>query len=73
MPVFTLSAPRQAQLKLIGWRTAIHEIRAPLPTITVRAFIRRRIAMPADEFCCVVKAPHGLSVTLSLHATDLPR
>ena len=34
-----------------------HEIRALLPTITVRAFIRYRTTMPSADFCCQVKAP----------------
>ena len=35
----------------------IHESRALLPTITVRAFIRCRTNMPSADFCCEVKAP----------------
>ena len=35
----------------------IHESRALLLTITVRAFIRCRITMPSADFCCEVKAP----------------
>jgi hypothetical protein len=46
----------QAPPKRIGWRMAIHESRALLPTITVRAFIRRRITMPSADFCCEIKA-----------------
>ena len=34
----------------------IHESRALLPTITVRAFILRT-HMPSADFCCEVKAP----------------
>ena len=49
--------PRQAPPKRIGWRMAIHESRALLPTITVRAFIRCRTTMPSADFCCEVKAP----------------
>jgi hypothetical protein len=36
---------------------AIHESRALLFTITVRAFIRRRTNMPSADFCCEIKAP----------------
>ncbi len=36
---------------------AIHESRALLPTITVRAFIRCRTIMPSADFCCGIKAP----------------
>jgi len=36
---------------------AIHESRALLLTITVRAFIRYRTNMPSADFCCEVKAP----------------
>src|SRR5450432_691579 len=43
--------PWQAPPKRIGWRMAIHESRALLPTITVRAFIRRRTNMPSADFC----------------------
>ena len=40
------------------WLThGIHESRALLPTITVRAFIRCRTNMPSADFCCEVKAP----------------
>ena len=35
----------------------IHESRALLLTITVRAFIRCRTNMPSADFCCEVKAP----------------
>jgi hypothetical protein len=35
---FTLFAPWQTAPKRIGWRMAIHESRALLPAITVRAF-----------------------------------
>ena len=35
---------------------AIHESRALLPTITVRAFIRGRTTMPSADFCCGIKA-----------------
>jgi hypothetical protein len=38
---------------------AIHESRALLFTITVRAFIRCRTNMPSADFCCEVKAPCG--------------
>jgi hypothetical protein len=37
---------------------AIHESRALLPTITVRAFIRYRTTMPSADFCCQIKAPY---------------
>ena len=37
---------------------AIHESRALLPTITVRAFVRFRTTMPSADFCCEVKAPY---------------
>ena len=37
---------------------AIHESRALLPTITVRAFIRCRTNMPSADFCCEIKAPY---------------
>ena len=36
---------------------AIHESRALLPTITVRAFVRCRTNMPSADFCRGVKAP----------------
>ena len=36
---------------------AIHESRALLPTITVRAFIRCRTTMPSADFYCEIKAP----------------
>ena len=35
---------------------AIHESRALLPTITVRAFTTRVVNMPSADFCCEVKA-----------------
>ena len=35
----------------------LHESRALLPTITVRAFIRCRTNMPSADFCCEIKAP----------------
>ena len=35
---------------------AIHESRALLPTITVRAFVRCRTNMPSADFCCEIKA-----------------
>src|SRR5512144_1266570 len=35
----------------------IHESRALLPAITVRAFIRCRTNMPSADFCCEIKAP----------------
>jgi len=38
---------------------AIHESRALLPTITVRAFIRSRTNMPSADFCCEIRAPCG--------------
>jgi hypothetical protein len=38
---------------------AIHEIRALLLTITVRAFVRWRTNMPSADFCCGVKVPRG--------------
>jgi len=34
---------------------AIHESRALLLTIAVRAFIRRRTNMPSADFCCEIK------------------
>ena len=37
----------------------IHESRALLPAITVRAFIRCRTNMPSADFCCEIKAPCG--------------
>ena len=37
----------------------LHESRALLPTITVRAFIRYRTTMPSADFCCEIKAPCG--------------
>lgn len=51
--------PRQAPPQRIGWRMAIHESRALLPTITVRAFVRCRTTMPSADFCCKIKAPCG--------------
>jgi hypothetical protein len=36
---------------------AVHESRALLPTITVRAFVRRRTTMPSADFCYEIKAP----------------
>ena len=53
--------PWQAPPKRIGWRMAIHESRALLPTITVRAFVRCRTNMPSADmpsadFCCEIKA-----------------
>jgi hypothetical protein len=36
---------------------AIHESRALLPTITVRAFIRFRTIMPSADFCCGIRTP----------------
>src|ERR1035437_7214368 len=36
---------------------AVHESRALLPTITVRAFVRCRTTMPSADFCCEIKAP----------------
>ena len=36
---------------------AIHESRALLPTITVRAFVRCRTSMPSADFCCEIKVP----------------
>ncbi len=36
---------------------ALHESRALLPTITVRAFVRFRTNMPSADFCCEIKAP----------------
>lgn len=51
--------PRQARPQRIGWRMAIHESRALLPTITVRAFVRCRTTMPSAEFCCKIKALCG--------------
>ena len=36
----------------------LHESRALLPTITVRAFIRCRTNMPSADFCCEIKAPY---------------
>ena len=50
--------PWQAPPKRIGWRMAIHESRALLPTITVRAFIRCRTTMPSADFCCEINAPY---------------
>ena len=35
----------------------LHDSRALLPTITVRAFIRCRTNMPSADFCCEIKAP----------------
>ena len=35
----------------------LHESRALLFTITVRAFIRCRTNMPSADFCCEIKAP----------------
>jgi hypothetical protein len=35
----------------------LHESRALLPTITVRAFVRCRTTMPSADFCCGIKAP----------------
>ena len=35
---------------------AIHESRALLPTITVRAFVRCRTTMRSADFCCAIKA-----------------
>jgi hypothetical protein len=49
--------PRQAPPKRIGWRMAVHESRALLFTITVRAFIRCRTTMPSADFCCEIRAP----------------
>ena len=49
--------PRQAPPKRIGWRMTIHESRALLPTITVRAFIRCRTNTPSADFCYEIKAP----------------
>jgi hypothetical protein len=37
----------------------LHERRALLPTITVRAFIRCRTNMPSADFCCEFRAPCG--------------
>ncbi len=48
--------PWQAPPKRIGWRMAIHESRALLPTITVRAFTTRMATMPSADFCCAIKA-----------------
>jgi hypothetical protein len=49
--------PRQAPPKRIGWRMAIHESRALLPTITVWAFTTRVATMPAADVYCEIKAP----------------
>jgi hypothetical protein len=51
--------PQKAQPKLIGWRMAIHEIRALLLTITVRAFVRCRTTMPSADFCRPVRRNHS--------------
>src|SRR5664279_5690855 len=48
---------------------AIHESRALLPTITVRAFIRCRTTMPSADFCCEIRAPcDALSHDFATHS-----
>src|SRR3974377_162272 len=47
----------------------LHESRALLPAITVRAFIRCRTNMPSADFCCEIKAPCGaLSRDFATHS-----
>ena len=63
----------QAQPKLIGWRSTIHEIRALVLTITVQAFVTNVTTMPSADFCYAVNCLTAVSVVIPRHATDLPR
>ena len=52
---------RTAQPKLIGWRMAIHEIRAATAHDHGSGLRPNRTTMPSADFCRAIKEPHGPS------------